>query len=1455
MKYLYLTSIAIFVSLTTFAIGPVTGPTGVCVGSTITLSDTSAGGSWSSSNPAVASVGSASGVVSGVSTGTATISYTIGASYATMTITAGTTVPAIYAVTAPSGGSYCAGGSGVHIQLSNSDVGVSYQLYLGSTPVSGHSLYGTGSVIDFGLLATAGTYSVSATGTTGCSTGMSGTVTVSINPLPNAYILSLGGSSFCAGSSGPYLTLSGSDPGVMYQLYLGMTPVGGAFLLGMGSMLSFGPVTTGGTYAAIGIDVSTGCTNAMTGSVTATVIPPPAPISGLSGVCASSTITLSDATPGGTWSSTGAAGILSIGSATGVVTGISAGTADITYTASTGCTVTTSVTVVTVVSPIAVPSYICTGLTATLSDPTPGGIWTSSNPTVAVIGSVSGIVSGVSAGSTTISYTVGGTCGMVTASVAVRLSPSPVSGITSICSGHTTTLSDAVPGGTWTSANTAVATINAVTGTAAGILSGTTAISYTNSVGCSANTVITVDSNAVISGPGNVCALDSISLMASLYGTWSSSNPAIARTSTYGSVRGISTGSAVISYAAYSTGCVSTHSVTVTSSCTGTPVAGTGMQTDTLVCPGLIVNFNVSGHVTACGTGFTWQSSPNGTTWTDMTYPFDYPVAPTYYRGKSTCYSTGLSSYTDTMHVSLHSYIASDTILNTPSYFCNGPALQLTTCGFAPGMNVTTYFGDGTSTNTTLYSNTMSLVHTYTTPGVYSIKHVLYMAGTAVDSTTSSFTYYYCRTLPVTFYFDANSNCVYDGGDQYNYLPVTTEIDSNSVPIDTVTSFSGFNYAVTGAPGTVYSFRVISAPAGLHVTCPSSAVLTDTIQSFVNAYTPLLFGLNCISSTNYDLSIYATMNCGRHVADGLIYISNSYCTPVSSTVTMNFSPKYTFSWSYPPPASVVGNTVTWNFSSLSVYNYYAVDPYIQYELSVPGLWLVTGDTVNANFKVTPYTSDVDTSNNYLPLVETVISSYDPNEISVMPAGKIIPCTNLKYTIEFENTGNDTARNISVLDTLSASLDAHSLKLVSSSAAMVFSMIKDAGYNIARFDFARINLADSSHHGHCTGTLTFNIRTKPGLSDGTLVSNQAGIYFDDNPAVMTNIVSDTIGMSPVTGPDSLCNGASILLSDATANGTWSRTNTAASVINGIVTALSAGIDTVNYTVSNSCLTRAASKTITIDPILIPSVSILSAAGMGDTVCGYVLSHFSALTVNGGDAPAYRWAVNGTTVDTGASYSYMPVNNDVISITLTSNASCARPATVIVSDTLTVLPALIPIVNISATPGIIFNRGDNVTFTAAVTNGGTMPTYQWLVNNIAVPGAVTSVYTTDSLTDNDSVSCYVTSNGECGGYATFNSVMVTVGTTGIGKLTANGLWIFPNPNDGQFTVKGLASNAADKEVTLEITDMLGHVVYKSKATIQKGNINEQIMLDTNIPKGLYMLNISSDSGRWIYRFAVE
>src|SRR3569833_1010287 len=114
------------------------------------------------------------------------------------------------------GGSYCAGGTGVHVFLSTSNPGVSYQLYNGGTAVGG-TVSGTGATLDFGLNTATGSYTVTAeNGTTGCANNMTGSASIALNALP-ADLAVTGGGSYCAGGTGVNVGLGSSETGVRYQ--------------------------------------------------------------------------------------------------------------------------------------------------------------------------------------------------------------------------------------------------------------------------------------------------------------------------------------------------------------------------------------------------------------------------------------------------------------------------------------------------------------------------------------------------------------------------------------------------------------------------------------------------------------------------------------------------------------------------------------------------------------------------------------------------------------------------------------------------------------------------------------------------------------------------------------------------------------------------------------------------------------------------------------------------------------------------------------------------------------------------------------------------------------------------------------------------------------------------------------------------------------------------------------
>lgn len=196
---------------------------------------------------------------------------------------------------------------------------------------------------------------------------------------------------------------------------------------------------------------------------------------------------------------------------------------------------------------------LCVGSSLYLEDSTaPGGTWSTTTTTIATLDS-GGVLTGMSAGISTVSYTVGGIT--VTGTYTVIAAPAAVTASsTSFCVGSGTTCADATGGGTWSSSDPSIATVNATTGAVLGVGGGVATIYYTVSSGCSSSIDITVNATAPgsISGPDQVCVGSDITLAdSSGTGTvWSSGNTSIATVnSSTGVVTGVSDGTVTISLA------------------------------------------------------------------------------------------------------------------------------------------------------------------------------------------------------------------------------------------------------------------------------------------------------------------------------------------------------------------------------------------------------------------------------------------------------------------------------------------------------------------------------------------------------------------------------------------------------------------------------------------------------------------------------------------------------------------------------------------------------------------------------------------------------------------------------------------------------------------------------------------------------------------------------------------
>lgn len=147
-----------------------------------------------------------------------------------------------------------------------------------------------------------------------------------------------------------------------------------------------------------------------------------------------------------------------------------------------------------------------------------------------------------------------------------------------------------------------------------------------------------------------------------------------------------------------------------------------------------------------------------------------------------------------------------------------------------------------------------------------------------------------------------------------------------------------------------------------------------------------------------------------------------------------------------------------------------------------------------------------------------IGSYDPNDKQGFPYGvgdahNIRPGQEIDYLIRFQNTGTDTAFTVVIKDTLSPFLDPSSIRPGASSHPYTWDL---SGQGVVSFSFNNIMLPDSNVNEPAShGFVQFTINPYPTIPLGSVIENEAAIYFDFNIPVFTNTTWHTIEKSPST----------------------------------------------------------------------------------------------------------------------------------------------------------------------------------------------------------------------------------------------------------------------------------------------------------------------------------------------------
>lgn len=1445
---------AITVNPVPAAITPVTAAT--CYGTTLTLNNSSPGGNWSTT-ATVASV-SGGGVLtptfSTTTPQTAVVSYTYpgtGCS-AVRTVTINP-VPVVYNLTA-SKTSYCAGDmAGVTLSLNNSTSGISYELYNGSTLMGVTT--GSGSSLTFTNQTAAGVYTMTARDNSvfpACASIMSGTPNVSIDQLPVQFTLKTTGSSgsYCdVPGGGVHIILDSSETTSNYTIFY--NGIAQPFVPGTGVSLDFG-IDTQGVYFASAINPSTGCRNDMLGLVNVVKNQLPA----VHNVMVTDSGYYCAGTAGAhVFLDFGNVGIdydLYNGGTSPVATRHGANTSVdfglrtagvytvVARNAVTNCTQNMNGSVYVMVRPLpplhnvsGTGGYCAggTGVAVKLDGSETGILYQLMLGTVATGSTLAGTgtplaFSGQKAGGT---YTIFATevatgCtqlmsgnAIVTVYPALRIDTVVLENNGQFCAGGTgvsVILKNSYPGlayqvfkvgssspflsgtGTGSSINFGKdTTAGAVTvlATAGPLLGGCTAYMYgTPTVVVNA---LPAANNVIVDNSGYYCAGGS-----GVHIGLSFANVGVSYQLYKGGVAigaPVNGGNSSLDFGPFTTADVYTVTGTNTATTCKSNMTGSAVVT---VNPKPVA-YSITGGGSYCAG--TTTGVPVGVFKTDggISYTLLYNSIPV----GSVMNGTGTSvSFGNQLGTGLYTVLGRDTVTGCTNMMTGSTVI--TTDALPVAYNVTGgggYCAGGTGRAIGVDNSVTGIDYKLMSGGA--------IVGTVSGSTGSPIDFGKKTTAGIYTVQAKNviSGCI-------NTMNGGVAITVNALPVPyTLTGGGGY---CAGGPGK-----------GVFISNSQPGV---TYQLF-NGSTP--------SGTAPVLGTGASLDLGLQSAGTYTAVA----TDVATGCTGNMSGTVTVFTTPLPNAYTVsgGGTMCSNGTGINIYlsGSQSGKMYALYNggpvaiSSMPG----TGSALDfgpqsTNGAYTVVASDMTTScNNNMNGSGNIIVNPAPTAFAITGGGNYcyggtgigIGLSGSEHDVNYQLYNSATAVGLPVGGT---------------GAAVTFGLQKDAG---ALYTIKAMNTITSCQN-NMTGATSVGIDI-PGTPTVSIGGTKAGVACIGE--VINYIANPVLGGTAPTYTWKVNGGI------VGAGSTYTNIPATGDVVS---------VEMVSN--ANCVVTDKASASVTMSalPYVTPTAEV--AVTPGNNVCHGTPVTMNATTTFEGDAPVYLWMKNGAFVGSGATYTYTPNSGndkDVITFMLRSNYRCNTSDTVF-SDpiVMTVDSAVVPVVDIKSSWGPMKDAvgvGQIDTFTAIVKSSPIYNyTYQWYIQGTPVPGANQPVYIDHATYNNDVVSCQVTKTGACGDQTSTVKTTVVMKNLGAQSLTTiSDISVIPNPNKGEFTVKGTLGANNDDEVTLDVTNMLGQVVYTSKVMTRGGSINEHIKLSNTLANGMYLLNVRSGNALSVFHMVIE
>ena len=350
-------------------------------------------------------------------------------------------------------------------------------------------------------------------------------------------------------------------------------------------------------------------------------------------------------------------------------------------------------------------------------------------------------------------------------------------------------------------------------------------------------------------------------------------------------------------------------------------------------------------------------------------------------------------------------------------------------------------------------------------------------------------------------FLDLNGNHLKDSGETFlEGLKVMAEKGSGSF----VYSFTGVDgkYEIVTDTGA-YHFSIDAKIAENFTLSPDQVDISHSDYGQADTINFALSPIEGKSDVSVNLVSPGTARPGFKSTYLIVFKNNAGESAARGNITLIKDSRMSFDSSSRPPATISGNTLSWNYSNLPILGTDSI--LVSFLLKSPPA-LNINDTIKLLTIISSTIAQTDVSNDTATLKQVVKSAIDPNDKQEINAGsfslkQIRKQKALQYTIRFQNTGNFPASTVIIRDTLDSQLDWKSLNIVACSHPNRFIVTNG---NVLEWLFENINLPDSlSDEKKSHGFITYSIKPKSNVKTGEVINNKASVYFDYNLPVVTN----------------------------------------------------------------------------------------------------------------------------------------------------------------------------------------------------------------------------------------------------------------------------------------------------------------------------------------------------------------